>query len=113
MFRQRQNRLDHVQVMHPLRADRREGLRQKIGLLLIVALEADPVARLQHRFQQRPRLGRRHQLGAGQVGGALQARIPVAGLAVPVRHRHVLPSGFCLAVYTHSGVLGFQDTYLS
>ena len=109
---QREHRLDHVQVVHPRRVDRREGLGQEIGLLLVVALEADAVAGLDHRFQQRPRLGGWDQLGAGQMGGALQARIPVTGLAVPCIGTFS-PSGFCLTVYTHSGVLGSQDTYLS
>jgi hypothetical protein len=39
--------------MHPLRVDLDQGLRQEVGLLLVVALEADAVTRLQRRFEQR------------------------------------------------------------
>ncbi len=48
MLRQRQHRLHHVQVVHSLRIDLHQRPRKEVGLLLVVAFEADAVAGLQH-----------------------------------------------------------------
>jgi len=44
--------LQHVQFIHPRGIDARQRLRQKIRLLLVVALQAHAVTRFDHRFQQ-------------------------------------------------------------
>ena len=46
MFRQGQNRLYHVQIMHLTRIDLAECFRQKIGLFLVVALDVDLITGL-------------------------------------------------------------------
>ena len=52
MFRQRQHRLHHVQVVHPRWIHLRQGRGEKIRLLLIIAFERHAVARLDDRFEQ-------------------------------------------------------------
>ena len=85
VFGQRQHRLHHVQVVHRGRVERGQRAGQEVGLLLVVAFQADAVAGLDHRLQQgadRGRidlLGGRHRTGAGQP---LRAR---AALMVPGR----------------------------
>ncbi len=68
VLRQATHRLHHVQVVDPARIDRRERPRKEIGLLLVVAFEADTVARLQQPFKQ----GRR-VLGADPPPRAMSA----------------------------------------
>jgi hypothetical protein len=86
VLRQREHRLHHVQVVHPVRVDFRQCLRQEIGLLLVVALEADAVARFDQGFQQFDGAGRLDPFslcqgaGAGEAGGAAFSRgVPVDG----------------------------------
>ena len=52
MVGQRQHRLHHVQVVHPRRIHLRQGGGEKIGLLLIVALDRHAVAGLDDCFEQ-------------------------------------------------------------
>ena len=62
MIGQRQHGLHHVQIVHPRRIDLRQGRGEKIGLLLIVALDRHAVAGLDDRLEQ---LGR--PLGAADL----------------------------------------------
>ena len=87
MFGQRQHGLHHVQVVDLFGIEAREGLRQKIRLLLVVAFEADAVAGLEHRFEQGADVGGRDFLAFGERGGAGEPRLPVARLNGPVSHR--------------------------
>ena len=43
MLRQRQHRLQHVQAVYPLRIHLHQRLGQEVGLLLVVALEANAI----------------------------------------------------------------------
>ena len=69
MIGQRQHRLHHVQIVHPRRIDLRQGRREKIGLLLIVAFDRDAVAGLDDSFKQR-----RRAIGAGRFFRSPQTR---------------------------------------
>ena len=89
---QRQHRLDHVQAVHPRRVDLEQRLREEVGLLLVVALEADAVTRFEHGLEQR------HGIGVGDVAlpgaragtarGARQALVAVACEPVPAVVEH-------------------------
>jgi hypothetical protein len=57
-------RLHDMKIADSRRVDAREDLGKEIGLLLVVALEADPVAGTHDRFEKRLRAFRRHQLAA-------------------------------------------------
>ncbi len=70
---QRQHRLHHVQVVDPGRVEVGQALGEEIGLFLVVALQADLVARLQQRVQQ----------GDGIVGGDVAATRPRGGAFKP------------------------------
>jgi hypothetical protein len=52
MVGERENRLHHMQIMQARRVGFRERRRQEIGLLLVVTLDHDPVARLDDRLEQ-------------------------------------------------------------
>jgi hypothetical protein len=52
MIGERQHRLHHVQIMQARRVSFRERCRQKIGLLLVVTFDHDPVAGLDDRLEQ-------------------------------------------------------------
>ena len=67
MVRQRQDGLHHVQIVDPRRIYVRQGRGEKIGLLLIVALDRHAVAGLDDRFEQ---LGRPLRGAEFPVGGA-------------------------------------------
>ena len=86
MFGQRQHRLHHVQIVDPAGVHGSQCGCQEVGLLLVVALQADAVAGFQHRFQQGARVAGLHLLAAGEVVGPRKARLAVPGLAVPVTH---------------------------
>jgi hypothetical protein len=51
MVGQRQDRLHHVQIVYARRIDIRQARGQKIGLLLIVALDRHAVAGLDDRLE--------------------------------------------------------------
>jgi hypothetical protein len=52
MIRQREHRLHHMQVMHARRIDLGQRRGEKVGLLLVVALDRHAIAGLDHGFQQ-------------------------------------------------------------
>ena len=62
MFRQRDDRLHHVQIMDPRGIQFCQRACEKVRLLLIVALECHAVAGLDDRFQQLRRTFRRTEL---------------------------------------------------
>ena len=72
----------------------RQGLGQKIGLFLVVALKANPVARLQYRFEERADLFGCDDLSLGESGRALKPGFTVACLTVPVAHGAYCSYGF-------------------
>src|SRR5580692_11044957 len=83
-------RLHDMEIVDPRPVDVRQYLGKEVGLLLVVALEADPVARADDRFQKRLRLVRRHHLAAGVVSTCIQAGTSLAPLLLPVCHVAVL-----------------------
>ena len=64
MLGQCQHRLQHVQFVDLRGIDSRQRLRQKIRLLLVVALQAHAVTRLDHGFEQPHRQIGAHHLAA-------------------------------------------------
>ncbi len=79
--------LDHVQVMHLARIDLNQGAGQDVGLLLVVALDADPVARLQHRFQESRGVGRSHHLALRPSSREAETAVALRSVFCPVGHR--------------------------
>jgi hypothetical protein len=75
--------LHDVQIMDLLPVDARQNFGEKIGLLLVVALEADPIARADDRLEKRLRTVRPHHLAACVMGTSFQASAP---LLIPVSH---------------------------
>ena len=85
MLGQRQHRLQHVQFIDLRGIDARQRLRQKIGLLLVVALQAHAVTRFDHGFEQANR-----QIGASPpcraaTRPAPMQRAPACGCVAGVR----------------------------
>jgi hypothetical protein len=70
--------------MDLLLVDARQNFREKIGLLLVVALEADPIARADDSLEKRLCTLRRRQLAVGVTGTCIQAGFPLAPLLLPV-----------------------------
>lgn len=87
VFRQHDAGLDHMQAVHPFRRDGGERGSQHIGLLLVVAFEADPVPRPQHRFQQRYRVARVYGFMPRVACAGRQPCIAIATRATPFRHK--------------------------
>src|ERR1700735_4214248 len=83
-------RLHDMEIVDPRPVDVRQYLGKEAGLLLVVALKADSVARADDRFQKRLRLVRRHHLAAGVVRTCIQAGTSLAPLLLPVSHVTVL-----------------------
>ncbi len=93
MRRQREVRLHDMQVVDPRRIYLGQFRRQVVGMLLVVAFDADLVARLQHRFEQGHRLLRRDDLAVGQRPRALNPRCLVAGKRIPPARRRARRCG--------------------
>ena len=67
--------------------DAGERAGEEVGLLLVVPLEADPVARLEDRLEERRHLCGLHPAPAAARAGPLQARAPAPARGVPgARH---------------------------
>ena len=79
--------------MHALRIELHQRLGQEVGLLLVVALEADAVAGFEHGFEQRgDGFGGHdlaHPLRAERLRDPGQSRRAVGGLGVPVHAVHL------------------------
>src|SRR5258705_13261108 len=84
------SRLHDMEIVDSRPVDVRQCLGEEVGLLLVVALEADPVARADDRFKKCLSLVRRHHLAAGVVRTCIQAGASVAPLLLPVCHVAVL-----------------------
>jgi hypothetical protein len=78
--------LDYMQIVDARRINACQGLSKKIGLLLVVAFEANAVTRRDHRFEQGLGVLGRHQLSARIALGRIQASLPVVALFLPVGH---------------------------
>ncbi len=84
------SRLHDMEIMNPRPVDVRQRLREEVGLLLVVALEADPIARADDGFEERLHPVRRHHLAAGVVRARIQAGASLGPLFLPVCHIAVL-----------------------
>ena len=92
VLRQGDDRLHHVQVVDPGRIDRRQRPGEKIGLLLIVALQADAVALLEHCLEQGRGVLACHPAALCERAGALQTcgaptrrGVPLSGIHAGLR----------------------------
>jgi hypothetical protein len=82
---QRQHRLHHVQVMHAGRIEVGQRLGEEIGLLLVVALQADLVAWLQQCVQQLAYVAGGDLASPGPRRGTFQAGLATAFQRIPAR----------------------------
>ena len=82
---QRQHRLHHVQVVHAGRIKIGQGLGEEIGLLLVVALQADLVAGLQQCMQQPAYVAGGDLASPGPRRGTFQAGLATAFQRIPAR----------------------------
>src|SRR5258707_14976093 len=80
------SRLHDMEIVNPRPVDVRQCFGEEVGLLLVVALEADPVARPDDCFEKRLRLVRRHHLASGVVRTCIQAGTSLAPLLLPFCH---------------------------
>ena len=103
-------RLHDVEVVDPRRVDARQGLGEEVGLLLVVALEADPVAGADDRLEERRRALRRHHLAAGVAGTGFQADVSPAPLLLPVCHIAV---PHIAGLRSHQGRYGSERVVIS
>jgi len=69
-----------------------QDLGKKVGLLLVVALDTDPVAGADDRLEKRLRALRRHHLAAGVPRACIQADASLAPLLPPLCHIHIAVS---------------------
>ncbi len=83
VFGQYDSRLHHVQIVHLLARAAGERARKVVCLLLIVALDADSIARRQDCLEQRRNVCGGDHLTLRQWGSAREARITAA-------HRRIL-----------------------
>ncbi|MGY4455572.1 hypothetical protein ACVWZR_010232 [Bradyrhizobium sp. i1.3.1] len=86
MFGQNDARLHHVQIVDLGQIDRQQRAAQEIRLLLVVAFEANPVARPDHGLQQARCVGCFHDLAVGQAGTGRNAGIARGAVVLPARH---------------------------
>ena len=84
MLGQHDARLHHVQVVDLRAVDIGERRREQVGLLLVVAFEADAVAGPQHRFEQRHGVARIDPLALRVSRAGREAhRAPAARDSIP------------------------------
>ena len=76
--------LHDVQIMDLLPVDACQNFRKKIGLLLVVALEADSIARADDRLEKGLCTLRPRHLAACVMGTCFQAGAPLVPLFLPV-----------------------------
>src|SRR5664279_4458553 len=95
-----------MQVMDLCRIESRQSLGEKIGLFLVIALQADPVARLQHGFEQGADVAGGDLFSLRQRRGARQPRIAVETLSVPDAHGRP----FCVKVHQNSALTARKRT---
>src|SRR6185437_6512245 len=85
MLRQDHTGLHHMQVVDLGRIDRHQGGGQQIGLLLVVAFQADPIARTDDRLEQRGGIGRLDYLALGQLGAGFEPGVSRLTAQLPRR----------------------------
>ena len=91
MLGQHDARLDHVQVVDLRRVAGAEAAGEAVGLLLVVALQADPVAGPKDRLQQvHDRLGR-HDLSRRMGAAGRDARVAGSPVPAPIGHPSLPP----------------------
>ena len=90
MLRQHHPGLHHVQIVDLGRIDREQGRAEQVRLLLVVALQADPVARSDDRFQQAGRVTRLDDLALRQMRAGFDAGVARLPTVLPSRHRRAL-----------------------
>ncbi|MGY4409338.1 hypothetical protein ACVWW4_001074 [Bradyrhizobium sp. LB7.1] len=80
-----------MQIVDLGEIDRQQRAAQEIRLLLVVALQANPVARPDHGLQQARHVVRFDDLAAGKASSRRNARIARGSIVLPARHdRHSL-----------------------
>ena len=86
MLRQHDAGLHHVQIIHLGEIDRQQRAAEQIRLLLVVALQANPVARPNDGFHQPRRVAGLDDLAARQPGASFDAGIARLAVTLPGRH---------------------------
>jgi len=79
-------RLDHVQVVDLVGVAGGKATRQTIRLLLVVALQTDPIARTKDRLQKLDDGRGRYDLAFGMTAPSLDAGIAGLSLTAPLGH---------------------------
>jgi hypothetical protein len=80
-----------MQVVQHFRIGFCQTGRQKVRLLLVVALEADTIFRPDHRLEQRDRIVWRHHLSGDEFAASSETFIAGSLLALPISHLTQLP----------------------
>ena len=93
MLRQHDAGLHHVQIVHLGEIDRKQRAAEQIRLLLVVALQANPVARPDDGFQQPRGVARLDDLAARQLRAGFDAGIARFAVTLPGRRCPVLDIG--------------------
>ena len=93
MFRQHNTGLHHVQIIHLGEVDRQQRAAEQIRLLLVVAFQANPVARPNDGFHQPRGVAGLDDLAARQPGAGFDAGIARFAVSLPGRHCPVLDIG--------------------
>jgi hypothetical protein len=86
MLRQHHARLHHMQIMDLRAVDFRERRGEQICLLLVVAFEADAIARAQHGFKQPGRVFRGDLLAPRQARTCRKASVARLSGLIPWSH---------------------------
>jgi hypothetical protein len=102
------SRLHDMEVVDPRPVDTCQHLGEKIGLFLVVAFEADPVAGADDRLDQPPRALRRHHLAAGETGTSSQADVSLPARLPPFQaHLDLFERGIARKLdFSYSGPQG-------
>ena len=86
MLWQNDTRLHHVQIVDLGQIDRQQRAAQEIRLLLVIALQANPVTRPDHGLQQARDVVCLNDLAAGKASSRRNARIARGSIVLPARH---------------------------
>ena len=81
-------RLHHVQVVDLRRIDARQRLGKQVGLLLVVAFEADPIARADDGFEKIHQRVGPHGLARRVAACGCDPRLTPGLLCIPTPHGH-------------------------
>jgi hypothetical protein len=83
MLGESQHRLHEMEITHQIRISFYEAFCQEVGLLLIISLNADPVARLDDGFQQSYDIVCSNLLAVGQLPTTFAPFLTVTPFSVP------------------------------